>query len=428
MEHSYRQPNLVTLVIGEHGTVSATQQDGFDWSLYTFDKNNEKQHQYKLHTLDVYLWTPSDASIFVDALQKVIKEDQFTITDVSGNLIATQGQSSNAPASGLVQRMEQMAMDKPHMGSATGVMAAQSHQRTDSYSLQPSTNTNRSQTPGSDPPYSRPLSSQATDAQDYKPIPYNPAAPAAPEPIAHREKTPPPVDAGNGIGLIGPTPPITSPGYPPSDSQSYIPSATTARPGPPHQYNSTNSGFSPSPSVSPLGSQQGVQSFAPPPTQPQPFTPLQNPGQGVSPVGYPPYQPQPQQPQQGSAPYNPYPQQVVISPFHQGPAYSGVGGVGAPGTPGVLAGPGSPGISGGPGVYDPHQGQPSPQQQPGILQPQQQPQPQNPYAVHQQHYQPAYGGQTSFGGGPGGGGRLEKNAQMLEKGVNRFLKKLDKKF
>ena len=36
---------------------------------------------------------------------------------------------------------------------------------------------------------------------DFAPMAYNPAAPPAPEPIAHREKTPPPPDAADGTGL-----------------------------------------------------------------------------------------------------------------------------------------------------------------------------------------------------------------------------------
>ena len=38
-------------------------------------------------------------------------------------------------------------------------------------------------------------------ATDFTPLAYNPAAPAAPEPIAHREDTPPPIDAADGTGL-----------------------------------------------------------------------------------------------------------------------------------------------------------------------------------------------------------------------------------
>lgn len=42
---------------------------------------------------------------------------------------------------------------------------------------------------------------QAEDQATFKPMAYNPAAPAAPEPIRHREKTPPPPDAELGTGL-----------------------------------------------------------------------------------------------------------------------------------------------------------------------------------------------------------------------------------
>lgn len=42
---------------------------------------------------------------------------------------------------------------------------------------------------------------KAESQDDYKPLAYNPAAPAAPEPIRHREKTPPPPDSETGTGL-----------------------------------------------------------------------------------------------------------------------------------------------------------------------------------------------------------------------------------
>jgi len=45
------------------------------------------------------------------------------------------------------------------------------------------------------------------------PMAYNPAAPAAPEPIAHREKTPPPSDGGTGTGLAAAAKHDTGPRY-----------------------------------------------------------------------------------------------------------------------------------------------------------------------------------------------------------------------
>ena len=42
---------------------------------------------------------------------------------------------------------------------------------------------------------------KATDSTSFQPLAYNPAAPAAPEPIKHREKTPPPIDADEGTGI-----------------------------------------------------------------------------------------------------------------------------------------------------------------------------------------------------------------------------------
>jgi hypothetical protein len=72
-------------------------------------------------------------------------------------------------------------------------------------------------------------STNPANATNYTPLAYNPAAPAAPEPIAHREDTPPPPDAADGTGLSAAakhdhyapqphpqtygSPPIAQPGY-----------------------------------------------------------------------------------------------------------------------------------------------------------------------------------------------------------------------
>ncbi|EKV09514.1 hypothetical protein PDIG_61240 [Penicillium digitatum PHI26] len=61
--------------------------------------------------------------------------------------------------------------------------------------------------PPSGPPVDQLCSAGSTPAEEkndpasFTPLPYNPAAPAAPEPIQYREKTPPPEDGISGTGL-----------------------------------------------------------------------------------------------------------------------------------------------------------------------------------------------------------------------------------
>ncbi len=268
---------------------------------------------------------------------------------------------------------------------------------------------------------------------------YNPAAPAAPEPIAHREKTPPPPDAHGGTGLSaaaqhdhsssysGP-PQQQHPSYP-SYQQQFNPSAAhnqstpLSSPGP-LQRASTTSSFPPPPPPQQAGSTgppQSQNAFAPPPTDSfNQLSPPPQPGQMLRqhtmPAGYPSYAQQQQQP------YADYGQQ----PGGHTPLQS-------PGLPSPNPAAGAmPGQHGTQQIPHVQYGQYSSylQQQP------QPPQQQDAYNVHGQPYRPSqaeasYGHHTedNHGAGPGAAppGRLEQGLGKVEKGVGRFLKRLDKK-
>ena len=482
VDYSHKQPNLVTLIVGEAGALSGGAADSFEWSLFTFDKHNEKQHQYKLHTIDVYLWTPSDATILLDALRKVLKDHQLHITDLSGKRM--DHVTNDAPAGGIEQKLERMTVDD-QQATQHNRLAGYSQGMAEHQQAQYSTNTSTSHIPqisGSEQPSNKAAITSAVDKQDYKPLAYNPAAPAAPEPIKHREKTPPPSDVGPGNGFIAagnldqnfqpggiggrPVPPVSPvPSYgQSSDTHSFATSGAHPQPyavgsSASHQ-NIPSSGFAPPPSVSPLGSQSG-QGFQPPPATtpgapPPPPPPLgQSPsttqtyGSGPHLYGHPsftsqkhgsmtpssdyaPQQPtHPQQPQQPlPAAQSPYQQQPLSSHHSQFPQQSNPS---QPYNPYPQPGVGTPSFQppagGGGYVSGPHGSQ---NQQYGH-----QPHLQNPYGQQQPQYYHSAPGQTpgapavanngSFGAGPNNG-RFEKNAQMLEKGVNKFLKKLDKRF
>lgn len=178
MVHSSRFPTLVTLTVGSHAEsspVSTSSAVGAEdsWVLPFIDAKNQRKRMLPLHTLDIYFWTVEDADQFLDSAALVLPPQQ----------LESDRQVHQAPAvpepavSRVVEQLENVAITDP---------AYQNGQTRDSRSEPQSTN-------------KEPVGDEKTD---YTPLAYNPAAPAAPEPIKHREETPPPEDGGNGTGLV----------------------------------------------------------------------------------------------------------------------------------------------------------------------------------------------------------------------------------
>jgi len=173
MQYSHKQPTLFSLSV--HGdSVKGHDQ----WHLPSWNEKNEQKYLYKINALDLYLFTEKDASAFLDHFRDGLSPDQLDIRDVpppSQEPLAQDGSTEKKAVSPVVAQLEQTAISRdltPDKHSSTG----------SSYSFV--------RTPTS-------ISSQPAPA-------YNPAAPAAPEPIAHREKTPPPpeADAGHPAGSL----------------------------------------------------------------------------------------------------------------------------------------------------------------------------------------------------------------------------------
>src|SRR5699024_9244484 len=121
-----------------HCLVSLTAPETADpseWHLPTFDPRGEAKYHYKLHSLDIYFYTQPDALQFVSAARRVLPPAQIDVRD-----------------------------EPPPPPAASAVV--------------------------------RQLEEAAEEARDFTPMAYNPAAPAAPESIRAREKTPPPEDGG----------------------------------------------------------------------------------------------------------------------------------------------------------------------------------------------------------------------------------------
>ncbi|KAL4885863.1 hypothetical protein BJY04DRAFT_214060 [Aspergillus karnatakaensis] len=206
LRHSTRFPSLCTITVD-----GQTQSQGgyayppppgsanpYEWQLPISDPRGEN-HLQRLHTLDIYFWTQGDADQFLDLIEQYLPRAQVetdrnpypappevnttsTIVQQLENVAITDpayqnGQTRNSQSQASVISPAPVGLPPPPpLGGPTPT-----HQHTSSIS---------------------PLSAeQKRDSAQFTPLPYNPAAPAAPEPIKHREKTPPPPDAADGTGL-----------------------------------------------------------------------------------------------------------------------------------------------------------------------------------------------------------------------------------
>ncbi|KAF9641802.1 hypothetical protein BFW01_g3924 [Lasiodiplodia theobromae] len=423
VNRTHKQPNLFTITVDPSNagsTPSSPQQDYSQWHLPAPDQRNEGKYMFKLHTVDIYLWTENDANTLVSLLQQVLQPHQLRILDAPTH--KSRHSEHSETMSPVVKKLEQMAVSNPHQYRSTSVSTTQSF-------------------PG---PPTMPASSLGESPQEpasYAPMAYNPAAPAAPEPISHREKTPPPPDGEMGTGLAAaaahedgaaaygmqqhhgayqqhqpymPGPPSATHGsFPP-------PPALGPTPTQIQRASTTTGSFPPPPPPQNGGTPPYSQSFAPPPSAaPYGQTPTPtHPGmqrQATLPAGYPGYNPQAQtQPQ-----YANYPQSPGYAPV-QSP------GISTPlQSPGYAAAAPSPGMPP-PGGYAQYSyGQPTSQPQSQA----------ESYAVHGQLYRPTEQEASIRGhdrpGQPGPGaappGKFEQRVDRVEKGVSKFLKRLDKK-
>ena len=284
LTYSHKQPTLFTFTVD-----GASLQAHDQWHLPSYDERNEKKYLYKIHTLDVYLWTEQDAAIFLAHLKGLLPADKLDIKDAPAKLQTPPAEHRDS-MSPVVQQLEKTAIGSQFQPRAGSTTSAQS-------------------LPGPPTPAaSVGATTSPPPAGQAAPMAYNPAAPAAPEPIAYREKTPPPPDDGSGIGLTNaakydslpqtqyanvpntfqssgqPTPQQAYFSGPPGQPQQQMRhTSVTGFPGPPQGTppQRTVSGSLPPPPPPPQGGpspHQYVPSFAPPPGsgQPQPSSPPPN--------------------------------------------------------------------------------------------------------------------------------------------------------
>jgi hypothetical protein len=362
----------VTLTVGD-------TTDQIEWHLPTYDPRNEKIYHYKLHSLDVYFWTPKDALAFLSGARRLLPPAQVEVHDEPAP--PPQPVPRQQPeASGLVRRLEQAAIADS------------------SFAARPAA----ADVPTFAPPPLSAVSATAAEPAAFAPMAYNPAAPAAPESVRHREKTPPPDDGGvdplaaavaRDYGQqpfspgFGPPGGMTSPGFPPPQFQhpglvraATMPHGGLTSPG------LASPGFASPGLASPYGAAfPGSPGFAPPPPPP--------------PAGVPAAAGVPQQLAKA-------PGQTPTPPIT---------------SPGLPPPPPSSGYS----TYPSYSSQ---QQQQAPAQAGQAPA-NHGYGIHQQMYRPAEGETAvKYAPKPEGRGKLEESAGRLERGLTRGLKRFEKKF
>lgn len=366
------------------------------WHLPAPDPQNNGKYMYRLHTVDLYFWTPDDATMFLDSLRRVAQPHQLQITSNPQAALAHVEHKTDV-MNPVVAKLEKAAIS--HSSRSPSISTTQSYPGP----------------PGAPAPTSSPPAADAS--VNYTPMAYNPAAPAAPEPIAHREKTPPPPDAADGTGLGAAVANDHAQQYGNPLQSSFAPQPTSSQPyipGPPSR-TQTFSG-PPTPGVQRTNTSG---SLPPPPQSPPAFAP-------------PPSAPPPTQYDQQGAP-QPGIQRQSTMPVQQYANYPG-----SPGHPPVQS-PGYPGHSPlpSPGFAPQQQYQPLASPPPGGYTNYQysstsQQASSDPYTMHQQLYRPTEQEASIHHNEPAGAtqrnSNIGKRAEKVEKGVGKFLKKLDKHF
>lgn len=391
IEQTYKHPCLFTLTVDafqSHNGTATPHQDMSQWHLPTPDPSNQGKYMYKLHTVDIYFWTPEDASLFLDSIRRVLQPHQMQITR-NPNATPTHSEHKNDTFSPVIARLENAAIS--HTSRSPSISTTQSFPGP----------------PSAPPPTSPPASEQPPN---YAPMAYNPAAPAAPEPIAHREKTPPPEDASDGTGLGASavhgqhaaqySNPLQASFAPQPTSGAYFPGPPAPGQGftgPPGVQRTNTAGSVPSAPQSPP-------SFAPPPSAP--------------PLG-----------QVNNTPPPPALSRTSTMPVQQ---YASANYSNSPGFPPAPQSPPAHSAVPSPG-FPPQQYQPM--ASPGYSQFQysstaaQVTQGQN---IHQQVYRPTESEAAVHHhenpSAPQRNSNIGKRVDKVEKGIGSFLKKLDKKF
>ncbi|KAK6437526.1 hypothetical protein LTR95_006282 [Oleoguttula sp. CCFEE 5521] len=104
IRYSHKQPALFTVTV--NAAAVQTQQE---WHLPSFNERNEQKYLYKIQAIDVYLWTEKDAAHLLRHLQSVLPADKLDVRD------APPAQQAALPEHGssmspVVQQLERTAI------------------------------------------------------------------------------------------------------------------------------------------------------------------------------------------------------------------------------------------------------------------------------------------------------------------------------
>lgn len=230
VRYSYKQQCLVSITVEG---VPGPPIDQSQWHLPTYDPRNENKYHYKLHSLDIYFWTQTDALQFVNGIRRVLPASQIEVADEPGPPPSHHAYSHSQDVNPLVQKLEKAAISDPRVQQQQNMP---SFAPPPSAAAAPSSGSARNESPPS-----------------FVPMAYNPAAPPEAERYQHREKTPPPPEDDGHNPLVaalardqGAAPPF-SPGY--GQTTFSAPPGAPSFPGPPPQpYNPgpTSPGLPPS--------------------------------------------------------------------------------------------------------------------------------------------------------------------------------------
>ncbi|GIK06910.1 hypothetical protein Aspvir_002563 [Aspergillus viridinutans] len=419
LRHSASFPTLCTLTVDGYNQQTSEDfppppvNNPYEWQLPLSGPQVGSTDLHRLHTIDIYFWTLDDANEFLNLVERYLSQSQVE-TDRHPYPVP-----AGSTVSSVVEQLENVAITDPayqngqtRNSRSEAVSIIGSQHVTAPAALPPPPPVGAQPTP----PMTQPAPEKQPDTTQFAPLPYNPAAPAAPEPIQHREKTPPPVDAADGTGLAAAVAadngaPMTAPSQISGGGGGYGPPLSHALPySPPGSYASPP----PSAGLTHSGSFSSQSSIQSPPGVPS-YTPAFLAGGGAVPPGTQPgamsFAPPPVDPNahlhaHGQSPYGSNSQaqpQVQSQPQIQ------------PTSP-------PPPLGG----YSNYSYEPAPQPTA----------PTYDYSVHKQLYQPTEAEANSHSQkyaqkarqNPGQRSRkIEDSASRVESSVNRFLKKLEKR-
>lgn len=225
--NSYKFPTLVTIEVDgipKSPMSPVAGRDPEEWRLASADPRDANKSKYKLHTLDIYFWMQEDARLVTECFKKLLQRQQLDVVELEQDSYHDEAVSPEKHAnamSPLVQNLENMAVSDPAYNGRdqnrdrsrqTSAVSPSSSFASHKIPPPPPGGLPGGQQVHSPSPAISDMSSQPgrqssvrssdrPQSQNFAPMAYNPAAPAAPEPIAHREKTPPPEDGMGGTGL-----------------------------------------------------------------------------------------------------------------------------------------------------------------------------------------------------------------------------------